>query len=728
MQEKMAQYCTEIFGDLLLSSPLEENPLDPGVAMPNAVKLRKKIVIKNKRMPFEEETKQLELWKLGGKSVLGNGSVYGNTQHSVLGSAVGTVIPPKLERDQSERSLIPDSDENDRTKNTTVLQNRELSPKIIKNLEADFIKNLKSSSNIPNNTLQSQISTMTTSDTYVTPTVNPELDAAMKDYQRQGTSVNLHPSLSSLVNYCQSVPFKGFQQAEKNDKHYHMSSFSETAGLGYLRHAALDFVKYNARQNSRIYPKGERISSNNYVPQLFWNVGCQMVALNYQTNDIPMQLNYSKFEYNNNSGYLLKPKYMRDGNSSFDPFSESPMDGVIAAQLNLKILSGQNLHDKPATTYVEVDVYGLPTDTIRKEHRTKLVNSNSLNPVYAGSENTTENAGQSINLPPKTGLGGLEEINNNPTNNNEFHIRKIIVPDLALVRFMVYEQKEAGGKQLLGQRTIPFKYLQNGYRHIMLRTVGNKTIGLPSIFVKIDLKTYVPDDMMSIVDMLQNPRSHLTAVQKRTNALKEMGCVDEEDLENKEDLFLDAVSSVKKAIMPKNVKNSQQIGQKFGNHVTCAEYSGQNDSKLKPGGGANGGAFSNSSSFKSGNLIPGISINGQDLTQSDIQLNGGAESSNEPKKLLQKLTFSDFKKTEEYLTLVKNLSRGHLRLMQTHYSNRQNLLKRTQTQLDDLYMTYLAHQRRINQPTVLDRILGMKCCIAMMPCFHYSAFWIEMEN
>jgi len=135
---------------------------------------------------------------------------------------------------------------------------------------------------------------------------------------------------------------------------------------------------------------------------------------------------------------------------------------------------------------------------------------------------------------------------------------------------------------------------------------------------------------------------------------------------------------------------------------------------LKPGANT----FSNSSSFKSGNLIPGISINGQEtISHNDIHLN---EETNEPKKLLQKLTFSDFKKTEEYLTLVKNLSRGHLRLMQTHYSNRQNLLKRTQTQLDDLYMTYLAHQRRINQPTVLDRILGKKCCIAMMPCFHYD--------
>lgn len=36
-------------------------------------------------------------------------------------------------------------------------------------------------------------------------------------------------------------------------------------------------------QLSRIYPKGTRVDSSNYMPQLFWNAGCQMVALNFQT-------------------------------------------------------------------------------------------------------------------------------------------------------------------------------------------------------------------------------------------------------------------------------------------------------------------------------------------------------------------------------------------------------------------------------------------------------------
>lgn len=48
----------------------------------------------------------------------------------------------------------------------------------------------------------------------------------------------------------------------------------------------------------------------------------------------------------------------------------------------LQVISGQFLSDKKVGTYVEVDMYGLPTDTIRKEFRTRTVPNNGLNPVY----------------------------------------------------------------------------------------------------------------------------------------------------------------------------------------------------------------------------------------------------------------------------------------------------------------------------------------------------------
>lgn len=47
-----------------------------------------------------------------------------------------------------------------------------------------------------------------------------------------------------------------------------------------------------------------------------------------------------------------------------------------------QVIAGQFLSDKKVGTYVEVDMYGLPTDTIRKEFRTRMVPANGLNPVY----------------------------------------------------------------------------------------------------------------------------------------------------------------------------------------------------------------------------------------------------------------------------------------------------------------------------------------------------------
>ena len=50
-----------------------------------------------------------------------------------------------------------------------------------------------------------------------------------------------------------------------------------------------------------------------------------------------MQLNQGKFEYNGNCGYLLKPDFMRRHDRTFDPFAESPVDGVIAAQCTVQV-------------------------------------------------------------------------------------------------------------------------------------------------------------------------------------------------------------------------------------------------------------------------------------------------------------------------------------------------------------------------------------------------------
>lgn len=71
-------------------------------------------------------------------------------------------------------------------------------------------------------------------------------------------------------------------RAEKNI-HHNMSSFAETTGLNYLKTSAIEFVNYNKRQMSRIYPKGTRADSSNYMPQVTSLVYCCLCLSTYRS-------------------------------------------------------------------------------------------------------------------------------------------------------------------------------------------------------------------------------------------------------------------------------------------------------------------------------------------------------------------------------------------------------------------------------------------------------------
>uniref|UniRef100_A0A6M2DTI9 1-phosphatidylinositol 4,5-bisphosphate phosphodiesterase n=1 Tax=Xenopsylla cheopis TaxID=163159 RepID=A0A6M2DTI9_XENCH len=416
-QYKLAKYCDEILGDLLLKEPLPDYPLEPGVLLPPPSMLKRKIIIKNKRLKPEVEKVELDLFKQG---------------EFVIGE----------EEKEDASAMIKEV------------------PNLTEPIPADPVA-----------------------------AVADEVGDVAPPIQYTGSTTNVHPWLSSMVNYAQPVKFQGFDVAEQNNIHYNMSSFAETAGMNYLKQQAIDFVNYNKRQMSRIYPKGTRADSSNYMPQIFWNAGCQMVSLNFQTSDLPMQLNQGKFEYNGNCGYLLKPDFMRRADRSFDPFADAPVDGVIAAQCAVQVIAGQFLSDKKVGTYVEVDMYGLPTDTIKKEFRTRMVPANGLNPVY---------------------------------NEEPFLFRKVVLPDLAVLRFGVYDEN---GK-LLGQRILPLDGLQAGYRHISLRTEANFPMSLPMLFCNIELKIYVPDGFEDFMAALSDPRGFLGAADKRMDNMKNLGIED----------------------------------------------------------------------------------------------------------------------------------------------------------------------------------------------------------
>ena len=87
--------------------------------------------------------------------------------------------------------------------------------------------------------------------------------------------------LSRLVNYIEAVSFPGFNSAPggtPTGKFYQMSSFGERKAFKYINdpETSVDFVKYNSRQLSRIYPSGARQDSSNFNPLTPWNAGCQL--------------------------------------------------------------------------------------------------------------------------------------------------------------------------------------------------------------------------------------------------------------------------------------------------------------------------------------------------------------------------------------------------------------------------------------------------------------------
>uniref|UniRef100_A0A3Q0S3F9 1-phosphatidylinositol 4,5-bisphosphate phosphodiesterase n=1 Tax=Amphilophus citrinellus TaxID=61819 RepID=A0A3Q0S3F9_AMPCI len=403
-QEKMANYCKTIFGDALLTEPLEKYPLKPGQQIPSPSELMGKILIKNKKGSHEKPAQNKKTTTAATDQTAATAAP---TQGSNTPSQDDANPAPKAD------AAVEDNEEQEETE------------------EQDEEK-------------------MKTS-----------------DEGTAGQEVTAYEAMSSIVNYIQPNKFISFDNARKKNKSYSISSFVETKGEAMIAKSAVEFVEYNKRQMSRIYPKGTRMDSSNYSPQPFWNVGCQMVALNYQTMDFPMQLNMALFEFNGRTGYVLKHDVMRRSDKKFDPFCDR-IDTVVASTLTIKIYSGQFLSDKNVKTGVEVEVIGLPGDP-KKKYRTKWSTTpNAINPVW---------------------------------NEEPFVFEKILLPEMASLRIVVHEEN---GK-FVGHRIIPLDAIQSGFHHICLRSESNMPLTLPALFVYIEVKDYIPAAFADFTDALFNP-------------------------------------------------------------------------------------------------------------------------------------------------------------------------------------------------------------------------------
>uniref|UniRef100_A0A8C9UY07 Phosphoinositide phospholipase C n=1 Tax=Scleropages formosus TaxID=113540 RepID=A0A8C9UY07_SCLFO len=440
-QKKMARYLQEIFGDKLdLGGALNKDSKQ----LPSPNLLKGKILIKGKRLPsyLSADADEGEVSDDDSADEIEDGF---KLKNSSVSHQVESVIRKKLDSLLKE-SRIGDKEDTDSFSIRALLQathkglqgslkqvvlHCEPFPPCCSRGQELSVESCQSS-----RSFASRRSFFSGSGAY-----GQEWKAHARTHARK--TIKLSRDLSDLVVFTNSI---AAQDSLEESTPLDVLSFSETRAQHLVHHQAERFVSFNQRQLSRIYPSAYRIDSSNFNPQTYWNVGCQLVALNYQTEGRMMQLNRAKFLVNGNSGYVLKPPPMCKG--SFSPFSDDPLPACPKKQLLLKIISGQQLPKPPDSMlgdrgeiidpFVEVEIIGLPVDCCKEQ--TRVVDDNGFNPVWEETLSFT-----------------------------------LHMPELALVRFLVWDHDPIG-RDFVGQRTVAFSSLMPGYRHVYLEGLTEASV------------------------------------------------------------------------------------------------------------------------------------------------------------------------------------------------------------------------------------------------------------
>ncbi|XP_044535007.1 1-phosphatidylinositol 4,5-bisphosphate phosphodiesterase zeta-1 [Gracilinanus agilis] len=258
--------------------------------------------------------------------------------------------------------------------------------------------------------------------------------------------VKLSLELSDLVIYTKAEKFRGFHHAQINQKFNENNSIGELRARKLSKQKAREFISHTNSFITRIYPKATRTDSSNYIPQEFWNVGCQMVALNFQTPGVPMDLYNGKFLDNGGCGYLLKPEILRNPKLNFSPSEFKHYNPTI---LSIRLISGFQL---PSTYWnnslVLIEIYGIPDDQTKQQ--THVVRRNAFDPRW-----------------------------------NETFTFTIQAPEMALIRFVAESQSTIGANEFLGQYTLPLLCMEKGYRTVPLFSKSGDSLDPASLFVYV---------------------------------------------------------------------------------------------------------------------------------------------------------------------------------------------------------------------------------------------------
>uniref|UniRef100_A0A8C4HGP6 1-phosphatidylinositol 4,5-bisphosphate phosphodiesterase gamma n=1 Tax=Dicentrarchus labrax TaxID=13489 RepID=A0A8C4HGP6_DICLA len=277
--------------------------------------------------------------------------------------------------------------------------------------------------------------------------------------------------MSDLVVYCQPRS----KEKDRFDSYTYkeIRSFMENKIPGKSR--TKDFLQYNCKALSRIYPKGQRVESSNYDPYPLWAVGCHMVALNFQTADKYTQLNSALFSLNGHTGYVLQPELMRD--DGYNPQQEKKK---VKYNIVVRVIAARHL-PKPgrsiASPFVEIELCG----HTEEKFKTIVYRDNGLNPVWKAP---------------------AEPI-----------VFTVYEPELTFLRFVVNEEDMFSDPNFLAQATYPVKGIRSGYRSVPLKNGYNENLELASLLVHISVQQAgrAEEELYSSSSQLRKKQSELSS-------------------------------------------------------------------------------------------------------------------------------------------------------------------------------------------------------------------------
>lgn len=228
-QAMLASIMKNVFGDALITSPVDDRPkID---VLPSPESLKGKVLLKAKNL-YVCESEQLH----------------------------DKDVAVAVDADSSETTSWSDQDMLSDVKSELKKVGKKVGHKVLEHVgsrRASFGKHTQSSP---------PLSSKTTS------------NGDEKDKKK----VKMSPELLCLLVYTVGVKCRGLNKKETYAPE-HVFSLSENTANKLLKDSMMDLIKHTHDHVVRIYPKGVRIKSTNYHPHRYWSAGAQLVSLNWQT-------------------------------------------------------------------------------------------------------------------------------------------------------------------------------------------------------------------------------------------------------------------------------------------------------------------------------------------------------------------------------------------------------------------------------------------------------------